>query len=83
MATLAELQALVVDKTDKMAKTGYRLGKKIKAKAVVEQQVVELNAGLQTLTADINTLTSELESAQQALITAITRLCGHIDYTDV
>jgi hypothetical protein len=83
MATLAELQALVVDKTDKMAKIGYRLDKKTKNKIAIEQQVIELQAVCHSLTTDINVLTTGLESAQQALITAIIKLCNHSDYTDV
>jgi hypothetical protein len=83
MATLAELQQLVVTKTDKVAKTGYRLDKKVKAKEGKEAEVVSLNVVIQALTADINLLTIDLESSQQALITSINKLCSHADYTDV
>jgi hypothetical protein len=82
MATLAELQEAVVTKTDRVAKFGYRLDKKCKAKTVVEAQVAQLNLGIQSLTTDIGVLTIDLESAQQALIASITKLCSHADYTD-
>jgi flagellar biosynthesis/type III secretory pathway chaperone len=83
MATLIELEEIVVNKTNKVAKLICRITKKANEIAALEESHVQIDSEIEQLKNSKNVLISELEAAQQSFVEAVNKLGSHKDYSDV